>query len=54
MGRASEVLGDKTEYSNPKGPFLFAPGIHSNTPTDMCLELAWELGPVFNPMGEDE
>lgn len=37
---------------NLKGPFLFASGIHSNSPTDLCLELTWEIGPVFSAVGE--
>lgn len=55
-------VSDKTEYSEytegiprPKGtfPVLFASEIHPGIPhTCDCLELAWDLDPVFDVVGE--
>lgn len=59
MERVSEVLRDKTEYSKyteklsqHKGTLLICLRNSFQLPTDLCLELTWEIGPVFSAVGE--
>lgn len=59
MERVSGVLRDKTEYSKyterlsqPKGTLPICLRNSLNFPTDLCLELTWEIGPVFSAVGE--